>query len=230
MRPHADSNEAINIIRMTIMERLLPEAIEAYAAAHSRAPSALLREIEAYTVAHCADAEMLIGALEGALLQMLVELSGARRILEIGLFTGYSALTMAEALPPDGRIVSCEIDPARARIAQGFFDRSPHGGKIAVRVGPALETLQQLRGERFDFVFIDADKENYPAYYELALPLLPAGGIIVADNVLWSGRVLDPQNPSDYALKTFNRRAAEDPRVTTSLLTVRDGVLVIRKK
>lgn len=173
---------------------------------------------------------MLVGALEGALLQLLIELTNARRVLEIGLFTGYSALTMAAALPPDGRIISCEINPDNARIAQGFIDRSPHRDKIEIRLGAALDTLQQLRGERFDFIFIDADKENYPAYYELVLPLLPPGGIVVADNVLWSGRVLDPRQPSDYALTTFNRRAATDPRVSTTLLTVRDGVLVIRKK
>lgn len=176
---------------------------------------------------------MLIGPLEAAVLKLLLRVSGARRVLEIGMFTGYSALSMAEALPAEGRIVACDINPETTRIAREFFARSPHGAKIEPRLGPALATLEALatsRGEAFDFAFIDADKENYIAYYEAILPLLRMGGIIVADNVLWSGRVLAPQKDSDRALAAFNRRVRADTRVEGVMLTVRDGLFLIRKK
>lgn len=172
---------------------------------------------------------MLIGPLEAAVLKLLIRLSGARRVLEIGMFTGYSALSMAEALPADGRILSCDIDPQTTRIARDFFARSPHGAKIEPRLGPALATLAALRGEAFDFAFIDADKDNYIAYYEAILPLLRAGGLVVADNVLWSGRVLNPQKDSDHALVAFNRHVHADARVEAAMLTVRDGLFLIRK-
>ena len=173
---------------------------------------------------------MLIGPLEAAVLKLLVRISDARRGLEIGMFTGYSALSMAEALPAGGRIVSCDVNAETTRIAREFFARSPHGVKIEPRLGPALETLAELKGQAFDFAFIDADKENYIAYYEAILPLLPAGGIIVADNVLWSGRVLAPQKESDRALVAFNRHVHADTRVEAAMLTVRDGLFLIRKK
>jgi caffeoyl-CoA O-methyltransferase len=211
------------------MEAIIPEAIENYARSHSSAPSALLTELETYTRAHRSDAEMLIGALEAALLQMLIRLGHVRRVLEIGLFTGYSALAMAEVLPDDGEVISCDINPETTAIAQRFFERSPHGRKITVRLAPALETLATLHGESFDLVFLDADKENYPAYYTQVLPLVRPGGLIVADNVLWSGRVLAPEKASDHALARFNAEVARDPSVSQVLLTMRDGVMVIRK-
>ncbi len=213
------------------MKPVVRKVIEDYAATHSSKPSELLRELEAYTVKHCANAQMLIGPVEGALLQMLIRAIGARRVLEIELFTGYSALAMAEALPADGELISLEVDPEIAKIAQSFFDRSPHGRKIAIRIGAALGTIETLPAEEsFDMVFIDADKENYANYYEAVLPLTRAGGLIVADNVLWSGRVLDPRKETDEAITRFNIRAQEDPRVENVLLTVRDGVMLIRKK
>ncbi|HLQ24574.1 MAG TPA: class I SAM-dependent methyltransferase [Acidiferrobacterales bacterium] len=213
------------------MLTIVPESIETYAAAHSTPQSSLLRELEEYTRAHCAYPGMLIGRLEGALLQMLVHLTGVCRILEIGLFTGYSALTMAEALPADGELISCEVNPDTAAIAQSFFDRSPHGHKIKIRLGRALNTLRSLEANTpFDLVFLDADKENYGAYYDLVLPMLRPGRLIVADNVLWSGRVLAPEQESDHALVAFNRRVQEDSTVENVVLTVRDGVMLIRKK
>ena len=175
--------------------------------------------------------QMQVGRLEGALLKMLVHLTGARRVLEIGLFTGYSALTLAEALPPGGSILSCEINPDTATIAQTFFDRSPHGCKISVRLGPALETLAALpKDPAFDMVFVDADKENYVNYYEAVLPLLRPGGLLIADNVLWSGAVLNPKRDSDRALVAFNHKVHNDPRVAHVLLTVRDGVMLVYKR
>ncbi len=211
------------------MKPIVDPALEQYAAQHSLAPSALLNELAQYTREHCSDAQMLIGPLEGAVLRQLIALTAARRVLEIGLFTGYSALTMAEALPADGHVISCEINVASADIARGFFKRSPHGNKIEIRLGAALDTLRQLQGQQFDLVFIDADKENYPAYYELALPLLHRGGLLIADNVLWSGQVLAPEKASDHAIVAFNRRVAQDARVAASLITVRDGIMLARK-
>lgn len=213
------------------MDYLVPKPIEDYAAAHSQPPSPLLDELEAYTNAHCNMPQMQVGRLEGSLLKMLVRLTGARRILEIGLFTGYSALTLAEALPPEGSIISCEINPDTATIAQSFFDRSPHGRKVSVRLGPALETLATLpKDPAFDLVFVDADKENYVNYYEAVLPLLRPGGLLIADNVLWSGAVLNPKRDSDRALVAFNHKVHNDPRVEHVMLTVRDGVMLVYKR
>ncbi len=207
---------------------LIDPKLERYAAAHSDAPSPLLEELQAYTYEHCQNPEMVVGALEGAFLRLLIRLCGVRRVLEIGLFTGYSALSMAETLPDDGRLISCEIDPANAAIAQSFFDRSPHGRKIDIRIGPALDTLAQLDGT-FDLVFLDADKELYVDYYEAVVPMLANGGLLVADNVLWSGQVLAPEQDTDRALVRFNARVHADARVQNVLLPIRDGVMLARR-
>jgi len=213
------------------VKAIIPRKIEEYWLRHTSARDKLLRELEKYTKRHCADAQMLIGPHEGALLAMLVRLSGARHILEIGCFTGYSALCMAEALPRNGRLTTCEIKPEHADIARSFFARSPHGHKIKIRLGPALETLAGLPASaRFDFVFLDADKENYVNYYEAVLPRLRPGGMIVADNVLWSGRVMAPKKKTDRAVVAFNKHVRRDPRVECVMLPVRDGVSLIRKR
>ncbi len=213
------------------MDSIIPKALDDYCAAHTSPPSALLAELETWTRRERNDAQMLTGHVEGALLAWLVRLSGARRVLEIGTFTGYSALAMAEALPPDGELVTCDNNAARAGIAQSFFDRSTHGKKITLRLGPALETLAGLPpDETFDFAFLDADKENYPNYYEAILPRLKPGGLLVADNVLWSGRVLKPESPADRAIVAFNERVRADARVEKLMLPVRDGMLLVRKK
>jgi caffeoyl-CoA O-methyltransferase len=213
------------------MKPIIPEKIEEYCLHHTTARDKLLRELEKYTRRHSADARMLIGPHEGALLDMLVRLTGARRILEIGCFTGYSALCMAEALPGNGELTTCEIKPQHADIARAFFARSPFGHKIKLCVGPALETLAELPASaRFDFVFIDADKENYVNYYDAVLPRLRPGGMIVADNVLWSGHVLAPKQKSDRAVVRFNKHVRRDRRVECVMLPVRDGVYLIRKR
>jgi caffeoyl-CoA O-methyltransferase len=223
------------------MDSIVRPAIEEYCTAHSAAPSALLAEVHAYTIRNCASAQMLIGPLEAAFLQLLVRATNVRRILEIGTFTGYSALAMAEALPPNGEIITCDIDPQHADIAQRFFARSPHGHKITLRLGPALDTLRRLPADLpYDLVFIDADKENYLAYYEQALPLVKTSGLIVADNVLWYGRVLHPEEKSDgvgdktseatRAIVKFNAHVRDDTRVECVMLPLRDGVSLIRKR
>jgi len=203
--------------------------IEAYAAAHTSPAPELLVELEARTKAEFgALAGMLSGQTVGHLLQMLVFATGARRVLEIGMFAGYSAQMMAAALPDDGQLVTCDIDPKAIALAKEFFARSPHGHKIEVREGPALETMKTL-APGIDVVFIDADKRNYINYYEEALPLLSPRGIIAVDNVLWYGNVLDPKQPDDHAIVAFNEHVRADSRVTCVLLTVRDGVMLIRR-
>jgi caffeoyl-CoA O-methyltransferase len=172
---------------------------------------------------------MLSGQLQGTLLQMLAASVGARRILEVGTFTGFSALMMVAVLPDDGELITCEIDPEAIALARSFFDRSPHGGKIEIREGPALDTLKTLEGP-FDFAFIDADKENLTAYYEAVLPMLAAKGVIAVDNVLWYGRVLDPKDESDRAIVAFNEHVSRDERVWNMLLPIRDGLMLIRHK
>jgi caffeoyl-CoA O-methyltransferase len=207
------------------------EDIEAYAAAHTTPEHPLLAEVAATTRASQEAHGMMVGLLEGRFLETLVWLSGARRILEIGCFTGYSALAMAAALPPDGTITTCEVDPERAAMARRHFAASPWADRIDLIVGPALDSLTLLMGP-FDLVFIDADKVNYPRYYEAVLPLLADRGLIVADNVLWSGQVLDESDQSDgtRAIRAFNDMVVNDPRVTCVMATVRDGVLLIRRR
>jgi caffeoyl-CoA O-methyltransferase len=213
------------------MMTIVPQPLEDYCLFHTTPAGALLDELAAYTRAHCQQPQMLTGPVEGAFLCMLVQSSYASRVLEIGTFTGYSALSMAAGLPADGALVSCEIDHAHARIAQSFFDRSPHGARIQLRIGPALDTLKSLPPEAvFDLAFVDADKENYINYYEAILPRLKAGGLVVADNTLWSGRVLDPKEKTDHAIVAFNDHVARDQRVAHVLLSVRDGVMLIRKR
>jgi caffeoyl-CoA O-methyltransferase len=211
------------------LPELVPEAIEDYAAAHTTPAPPLVEELYATTHERMGErAGMLSGQIEGTFLQMLLGAMGARRVLEIGMFTGASALMMAAALPDDGELITCDVDPAAIALARGYFARSEHGKKIEVREGPALETLRTLAGP-FDLIFIDADKENYLAYYDAALPLLAPNGVIAVDNVLWGGRVLDPRDESDRAIAAFNDRVQSDPRVTNVILSVRDGLMLIRR-
>ncbi|MBK6513399.1 MAG: class I SAM-dependent methyltransferase [Polyangiaceae bacterium] len=211
------------------MVPLIDLALERYTAEHTTPPCDLLAELAVVTREKMAAFNMQVGPVEGAFLRLLVGLSGASRVLEIGTFTGYSALSMAEALPPDGRLVTCDVDEAVVAIARSFFDRSPHGSKIEVRMGDAKATLAALRGETFDLVFLDADKAAYVDYYELAVPMLAPGGLLVADNALWSGRVLAPVSDDDRGVDAFNRRVTADPRVDNVLLSVRDGIMLARK-
>jgi len=210
---------------------VVPPEIEAYAAAHTTPEHPSLADVAAETRSTEDAHGMMVGLLEGRFLETLVWLSGARRILEIGTFTGYSALSMAAALPPGGTIVTCEVDPDRAATARRHVEASPWAASVEIRVGPALDTIATLAGP-FDLVFIDADKTNYANYYEAVLPLLAAHGLIVADNVLWSGRVVDDDDQSDdtCAIRAFNDLVRHDDRVTCVMATVRDGVLLIRAR
>ncbi len=180
--------------------------------------------------------EMLSGHVEGQTLKMFVRMIKAKRVLEVGMFTGYSALAMAEALPDDGYLLACEVDEYVARFAQDCFTQSPHGCKIQVKVAPALETLQNLVdvGESFDLIFIDADKREYIAYYQMILDgnLLAPGGIICVDNTLMQGQAyLEPEKRSanGNAIAEFNRLVANDARVEQVILPLRDGVTLISR-
>jgi caffeoyl-CoA O-methyltransferase len=211
------------------MLRFISDEIERYAHDHSEPESDLFRRLKDETYAEMSSPQMQVGRIEGTFLKLLVRLTGAKRVVEIGMFTGYSALMMAEGLPEDGRLITCDINPKAEAIARRYFDQSPHGHKIEIRMGPALETLASLEGS-IDMAFIDADKGNYPDYYEACLRLLRPGGLIVADNVLWSGRVLKPEDDDTRAIVTFNESVQADPRVENVCLTVRDGMMLAWKR
>jgi len=206
----------------------IDENIEEYAFDHTSYEGDLLRQLEEETYEKLEIPQMTTGRIEARLLKLLARLVGAKRILEIGTFAGYSALSMAEALPEEGELVTCEMDPEAIIFAKKYFDLSLHGKKITLMEGPALESLKKISGP-FDMAFIDADKENYNNYYEAILPLIRSGGLMAIDNVLWSGRVLDPQDKSDKAIHQLNERVIQDERVESVLLTVRDGLNCIVK-
>ena len=213
------------------MKTLVAPEIEAYAQAHSMPESDVVRALREETQRTMEYAQMLVGPLEGAFLKMITQLVGATRVLEIGMFTGYSALCFAEALPADGRVITCEVNESSAALGRKHFAKSPHGRKIEIRLGTALDTMRELSGP-FDVIFIDADKVNYSNYYRRALDLLSPTGVILIDNVLWDGDVLKQPPPDEKtaAIQELNRTVANDPGVTAVLVTIRDGVLVVRKK
>jgi predicted O-methyltransferase YrrM len=208
----------------------LPEKIARYVLEHSVREPQILRELRAAT-ASVPHSGMQIGADQGQFMALLVQAIGARRCLEIGTYTGYSALAVALALPEDGRIVCCDISEEWTAIAQRFWKKAGMEHKIELRLAPALETLKNLKGP-FDFVFIDADKGNYENYYEGCLPLVRRGGIIAVDNTLWSGWVADAKRRDDdtRALRAFNDKLHRDERVALSLLPLGDGVTLALKK
>lgn len=210
------------------MADLVPPKIDAYAAAHSLSESPVRRALREETERTMEFARMLVGPLEGAFLHMMARLVQATRVLEIGMFTGYSALCFAEALSEQGRVVTCEVDEESAAVARRFFAQSPHGRKVEIRMGPALETLAGVH-EPFDLIFIDADKLNYVNYYRRAMELISPRGVILIDNVLWDGEVLldPPPDERTAAIQEVNRVVAADPRVTAVLATIRDGIWVI---
>jgi caffeoyl-CoA O-methyltransferase len=212
------------------MSFIVDAKVEEYAEEHTTPDGELFERLAAETRAKTSAPQMMVGRIEGQFLAALVRVLRARRILELGTFTGYSSISMASALPPAGRIITCDVDPDATAIARRYMDESGHGDKIEIKLGPALETLETLEGP-FDLVFIDADKPNYRNYYEAALPLLADGGLLIADNVLWSGRVVEEDgDDSTRAIKAFNEHVRADPRVVTVMLTVRDGMTLVQKR
>jgi predicted O-methyltransferase YrrM len=212
------------------MDGIIRPEVERYAEEHTTPPPPHLRRLAEETHATLDAPQMMTGPVEGRFLELLVFASGARRVLEIGTFSGYSALSMAAGLPDGGRIVTCEVDPEVAEVARRHIAASPHADRIEVRVGPALETVTELDGP-FDLVFVDADKESYRDYVEAVLPKLSERGVLAIDNTLWSGRVVDDPRGDERTrrLAELNDALREDPRVVCVQLTVRDGITLVRR-
>jgi predicted O-methyltransferase YrrM len=202
----------------------------AYAERFSSRETPLLQEIAEFTRAHHAHAHMLSGRAQGAFLSFIAKMLQPRRVLEIGTFTGYSALALAEGLAPDGLLHTLEVRKEEADVARGFFARSPWKDRIILHEGNALDSLARLP-ETWDLVFIDADKTAYIAYYEAVLPKLRRGGVVLADNVLFHGEVLETpvRGKNALAIQAFNEHVAADPRVTHALVPMRDGMMCVYK-
>lgn len=213
------------------MPSLQKDGIEAYCEAHTSPEPPHLAAVAERTRREVRGAQMMVGQLEGHFLAFLVHMIRPAHVLEIGTFTGYSALAMAAALPPGGRITTLDLDPKHVAIAREHIAASPYADRIEVIQGPAIESLKSLPGP-FDLVFIDADKAGYRAYYEDVLPKLSPHGVIAVDNVLWSGRVVDEtaEDHDTEAIRSFNDYVAGDERVVCAMLPVRDGVLLVRRK
>lgn len=210
------------------MDPIINPAIEEYVLHHMKAESALHRALaeETHEITH--RSVMLSGPVVGNFLKFLVNFSKAKHVLEIGMFTGASALYMAEGLSENGEIITCEINPNYAAIAKKYFAQSPVGNKIKIRMGMALETIKSLK-DPLDFVFIDADKANYPNYYRAILPKVCANGLIVLDNSLMGSRVLNPKDPDAKAVAEVNELIKNDNTVENIFLSVRDGINLVRK-
>lgn len=207
---------------------IVDKKIEDYCRAHTTPLPPVFDELREATYAEMHAPQMQVGLLEGRFLGMLISLINAKRVLELGTFTGFSGLAMASALPEDGKLITCDIDPKATGMAKKFWEKSPHGKKIELKLGPALDSIAQIQ-EPLDLVFIDADKANYANYWDAVVPKVRRGGLIAVDNVLWSGAVLDPQEKSDFEIVKFNEHARKDSRVELVMLTLRDGLLLARK-
>ncbi len=214
------------------------DALEQYIHRFSTPEDELLHELDRETNLRVVAPRMISGHIQGQLLKMTVEMTGARRILEIGTFTGYSAMCMAAGLPEEGELHTCEVDDELEPLARSFFDRSPHGHKIHLHIGSALDIAPALGGT-FDMVFIDGDKREYPDYYRMLMgdngtaPLVRSGSLLIADNILWYGKVVHEVAHNDHhtqALLEFNRMVREDDRVENVILPIRDGLNIIRVK
>ncbi len=204
-------------------------ALQKYSEDHTSSENDLLKKINRDTHASVMMPRMLSGHMQGRILSMMSCMIKPSAILEIGTYTGYSALCLAEGLKPDGRLVTLDINEELESRVRNYFSDSPFNARIDYRIGNALEIIPSLHMD-FDLVFIDADKENYARYYDLVINRVPLGGYILADNVLWSGKVLDEKADKDTkAIKEFNRKIQEDARVENVLLPVRDGILIMRK-
>jgi len=205
--------------------------VEEYAEAHSTPDGELFERLAAETREKTTAPQMMVGRLEGRFLGVLVRTLRARRVLELGTFTGYSSISMALALPTGGRVISCDVNEETTAIALRYAAEAGVADRIDYRLGPALDTIATLDGP-FELVFIDADKPNYVNYYEATVPLLADGGLMVVDNTLWSGRIVDPEDEEETtrAIRALNDHVLADPRVKNVLLTVRDGMNLVWRK
>jgi caffeoyl-CoA O-methyltransferase len=210
----------------------MAEIIERYVDAHTDDLSQLLEDLLAETESITGRSRWSIGKVEGKLLQMLIKISNAKRVLEVGTFTGFSALVMAEALPQDGILTTCENSAEYADIALRYFKKSPYGEKIHLILGPALHTLGEIPDSSQDFIFIDADKPSYSLYFDEAVRILHSGGIILVDNVFWRHKIFKKKisNENAQAIAAFNEKVNREQRVEKVMLSIRDGIYLIRKK
>ncbi len=209
----------------------LPPVIEAYSLAHTSAENPLLMQLNRDTHAKVLQPRMLSGQMQGRLLALFSTMMRPRRVLEIGTYTGYSALCLAEGLAEDGLLITIDANEELESFTRSFFDKSPFGDKIDFRIANAVELIPVL-SDTFDIVFIDADKKNYGLYYDLVFDKVRSGGVIIADNVLWSGKVVQTEKKIDkdtQALLDFNQKIHNDPRVSHLLLPVRDGLMIAWK-
>jgi len=213
------------------MDAELAKIVEDYVDTHTDDVSTLLEELLTETEKIAGRSRWSVGKVEGKLLQMLIKISNARRVVEVGTFTGYSALAMAEALPQDGVLTTLENSPEFADIAQRYFEKSPYGHKIQLKLGPALQSLQAMPDNSEDFVFIDADKPSYGLYFDEAMRILRSGGIIFVDNVFWRHKIFKKKitNENARAIAAFNEKVRRETRAEKVMLSVRDGVYLIRK-
>jgi caffeoyl-CoA O-methyltransferase len=210
---------------------LVDQKIEEYAQRHGDSESPLLKELREETYAHMDLPQMLSGPMQGQVLKQIASIIQANRILEVGMFTGYSALCFAEGMAEGGTIMTMDLNPQAISIARKYFERSSYAKQITIMEGTALESLKVIDPKPpFDLVFIDADKGNYLNYYQAVLPMVRKGGVILVDNVLWSGRVLHPESDMDKAIVDFNSHIKSDNRVSKVMLPVRDGIFVLQKK
>tara|TARA_Y100001970_G_C13917896_1_gene691913 strand:+ start:147 stop:788 length:642 start_codon:yes stop_codon:yes gene_type:complete len=211
------------------MMQFYSQDIDQYCKKYSMGNTELLSDLSSNTWETEEMPQMISGSLIGGLLQLLIKISNVENILEVGMFTGYSALKMAEALPSNGTIDCCELDQKHINTAKGWFEKSEYGKKITIHKGYAIDSMKQFDSERFDLIFIDADKVNYPRYHEKSILLLKAGGLGVYDNMLWSGTVLDPKDDNARALRETAELIKNNDRLEPLLLPIRDGVMVYRK-
>jgi predicted O-methyltransferase YrrM len=213
----------------------LNDQLYTYLLSHSVQEPDVLAALRQETAQHPM-AEMQIAPEQGQFMALLVQLMGAKKALEVGVFTGYSALRVALALPPEGKLVACDVSEEYTAIARRYWEKAGVASKIDLRIAPAVDTLKQLMAEgqanSFDFAFIDADKSNYPTYYEQALQLVRPGGLIAIDNVLWSGQVADPtvQDTRTNAIRQFNEALYRDERIVLSLVPIADGLTLAMKR
>jgi caffeoyl-CoA O-methyltransferase len=205
------------------------QQLDQYVNKHTKQSSYMLQELACITKTSMFGSNMLSGHLVGRLLKLLVMISNSQTILEIGTYTGYATLSMAEALDNNGKIITCELDPNTAKIAAKFFAATPHNHKITLLTGPALTSLEKIN-TTLDLVFIDADKNNYQNYYNLVLPKVKSSGLIVIDNALWGGEVLDPQSKQATVIDKLNKQILADNTVENILLNIRDGINLVYKK
>jgi predicted O-methyltransferase YrrM len=208
---------------------IVDDAVDRYAEEHTTAGGDLFDRLAAETREKTTVPQMMVGRVEGKFLEFLVRSTSAQLVLEVGTFTGYSSISMARGLTGTGKVISMDVNPDTTAIARRYAEEAGVADRIDYRLGPALDALPSLDGP-FDLIFIDADKANYVNYYEALLPKLAANGLLIADNTLWSGRVVDEDaDETTRVIKQFNDRVRDDPRVEQVLLTVRDGMLLVKK-